>query len=124
MPDPIFVFGSNLAGRHGRGAAQWAVKHRGAIYSRGQGLQGRAYAIPTKDANLVALPLGSISIYVAEFLRFARTYPELEFELTAIGCGLAGYQPEQIAPMFADAPENVRLPVAFHRVLHPEEFAE
>lgn len=111
---PVFVFGSNLAGRHGKGAAKWALENRGAIYGVGMGLQGNSYAIPTKDAAIQTLPLESIRRNVNIFIAFAKAHPEMTFELTPIGCGLAGYKHEQIAPMFADAPGNV---------LKPEEFA-
>lgn len=116
-PTPVFVFGSNLAGRHGKGAALWARQHRGAIYGQGVGAQGNAYAIPTKDERLRVLPLEAIRPHVAAFLDHARRHPGKVFELTPIGCGLAGYAPAQIAPMFADAPANVRLPDAFAAVL-------
>lgn len=111
--DPVFVFGSNLAGRHGKGAALWARQHRGAIYGQGVGFQGNAYAIPTKDHRLRVLPLDVIRSHVDAFLIFAREHTDLRFQLTPIGCGLAGYRPDQIAPMFADAPANVTLPDAF-----------
>lgn len=88
--DPVFVFGSNLAGRHGKGAALWARQHRGAIYGQGAGPQGNAYAIPTKDRQLRVLPLDVIRGYVREFLDYAHRQPNLRFELTPIGCGLAG----------------------------------
>lgn len=114
----IFVFGSNLAGRHGKGAALYAVQHHGAIRGQGVGLQGNAWAIPTKDHHLRTLPLDQIGLYVAAFLAQAEVlYRDREFEVTAIGCGLAGYAPEQIAPMFRDAPPNCHLPVAFTDVL-------
>lgn len=113
----IFVFGSNLAGRHGKGAALDAVRHYGAIYGQGVGLQGRSYAIPTKGRTLARLPLGAIRYYVTEFLIFAVEHPELEFHVTAVGCGLAGYKPEQIAPMFTPRPHNVLLPTAFLEAL-------
>lgn len=118
--DPVFVFGSNLAGRHGKGAALWARQHRGAVYGRGVGPQGNAYAIPTKDGRLQVLPLDVIRNHVDAFLVYARRKPELSFELTPIGCGLAGYRPEQIAPMFAEAPTNVILPQDFCAVLGAE----
>lgn len=114
---PVFVFGSNLAGRHGKGAALWARQHRGAIYGQGAGPQGCAYAIPTKDRQLRVLPLAAIRGDVDMFLSYARRRPDLRFEVTPIGCGLAGYRPDQIAPMFADAPANVMLPDAFRAVL-------
>jgi hypothetical protein len=92
VTEPIFVFGSNLAGRHGKGAALWARQHRGAIYGQGIGLQGNSYAIPSKDSQLRTLPLGVIEQHVSAFLAFARSRPELTFQLTPIGCGLAGYR--------------------------------
>jgi hypothetical protein len=112
MP-PVFVFGSNLAGRHGKGAALWVREHRGAIYGQGEGLQGNSYGIPTKDKRLKTLPLDAIAKHVATFVDFARAHPGTVFQLTPIGCGLVGYTPPQIAPMFEDAPENVILPEEF-----------
>jgi hypothetical protein len=112
----IFVFGSNLAGRHGKGAALFAKQFHGAIYGVGEGLQGNSYAIPTKDAKLRSRPLPDISFSVLEFLNFATNHPKLTFQVTAIGCGLAGYSPEQIAPMFQaiqPVPSNVILPKEF-----------
>jgi hypothetical protein len=106
----IFVFGSNLAGRHGKGAALYALKHHGAIYGQGTGLQGNSYAIPTKDARLCTLPLDVIQTYVEEFLAFARQHDGMLFTVTRIGCGLAGYTDAQIAPMFVNVPKNVTLP--------------
>lgn len=117
--DKVFVFGSNLAGRHGAGAALWARKNRGAIYGQGWGLQGNSYAIPTKDANLKTLPLDDIASSVAIFLEFALSHPEIEFEVTPIGCGLAGYQPKDIAWMFnLPPPRNVHLPAPFIAALN------
>jgi hypothetical protein len=113
----IFVFGSNLAGRHGKGAALHAVKYCGAIYGQGEGRQGLSYGIPTKDERLCAIALPEVSEYVRKFKAYASLNPSLIFKLTPIGCGLAGYRPEQIAPMFADAPPNVILPDEFKRVL-------
>jgi hypothetical protein len=113
----IFVFGSNLAGRHGRGAALAARYRHGAIYGQGEGLQGRSYAIPTKDAKLQPLRLAYIVAHVLRFLAFAGDHPELTFRVTPIGCGLAGFTPAQIAPMFRDSPGNVILPDVFKVVL-------
>ena len=113
MTDRVFVFGSNLAGRHGEGAALHARQHCGAIYGQGIGLQGRSYAIPTKDERLKTLPLPVISQHVEQFKAFAARNPGMFFEVTPIGCGLAGYTPEQIAPMFKDAPSNCILPGSF-----------
>ena len=106
----IFVFGSNLAGRHGKGAALTAIKEYGAVYGQGNGLWGQSYAIPTKDVYLRTLPLETIRFYVEVFLGIARERPELTFNVTRIGCGLAGYADKDIAPMFKDAPLNCELP--------------
>ena len=113
----IFVFGSNLAGRHGKGAALEARQKHGAIYGQGIGLQGCSYGIPTKDKSIRTLPLNEIKGYVDEFIEFARNSPDMKFLVTRIGCGLAGYQDKDIAPMFKDAPSNCVLPeswVAFN----------
>lgn len=109
----VFVFGSNLAGRHGKGAALDAVRQWGAIRGRGIGMQGRSYAIPTKDASLEPLPLPAIAKHVAVFLAFAEQHPEHLFQVTAIGTGLAGYSAAEIAPMFEGHTINVHLPFAF-----------
>jgi hypothetical protein len=107
---PVFVFGSNHAGRHGKGAALFARQHRGAIYGQGKGMQGNSYAIPTKDESLRSLSLEQIAYHVRDFLADAHSRPDLQFEVTRIGCGLAGYTDAQIAPMFASAPPNCILP--------------
>lgn len=110
---PVFVFGSNEAGRHGKGAAKFAREWRGAVYGQGWGLQGNSFAIPTKDAHLRTLPLEVIKTYVDKFLVFCAAHPDKTFQITPIGCGLAGYKPEQIAPMFKDVPTNCMLPLEF-----------
>lgn len=109
----IFVFGSNLAGRHGKGAALHARQHYGAEYGVGEGRTGNAYAIPTKDADIRAMRVSRIERYVVRFLIYARAHPELTFMVPAVGCGLAGHTPAQIAPLFRDAPENCKLPREF-----------
>lgn len=109
-PVPIFVFGSNLAGRHGKGAALWAKQHRGAIYGQGHGIQGNSYAIPTKGHQLETLPPWMIEGFVDEFLVFAHKYHFRRFQLTPIGCGLAGYSREQIEPMFRGGLPNIIWP--------------
>lgn len=106
----IFVFGSNLVGRHGRGAARHAVVYHHAVYGVGFGFQGESFAIPTKGRQLQVLPLGQISQHVRLFLEFAQSNPASQFYVTRVGCGLAGYTDLQIAPMFHDAPENCQLP--------------
>lgn len=109
----IFVFGSNLAGRHGKGAALEARKNWGAIYGVGWGQQGNSYAIPTKDRQLLTLPLAVIEKHVSDFIEYAISHPGWTFRLTAIGTGLAGYTSADIAPMFKDAPANVIMPEEF-----------
>ena len=110
---PIFVFGSNEAGIHGAGAALHAQQKHGAILGRGVGLQGYSYAIPTKDRRLHTLPLSVIHGYVQDFVHFALDHPSLTFEVTRIGCGLAGYTDADIAPLFRGAPANCRLPAGW-----------
>lgn len=102
----IFVFGSNLAGRHGKGAALFARANHGAVYGVGIGRTGEAYAIPTKDEYIRTLPLERIEKYVEEFKQYARANPDLKFNITKVGCGLAGYKDFQIAPMFKSSPTN------------------
>ena len=106
----IFVFGSNLAGRHGKGAALHAKKFHGAIYGQGIGLQGNSYGIPTKDHRVKTLPLDTIKPHVDDFIDFAKANPLLSFQVTKIGCGLAGYGEHEIAPMFIGASSNCILP--------------
>lgn len=97
-----FVFGSNLAGIHGKGAALHARKHYGALSGQGIGLQGNAYAIPTKNRELQALSIPSIKGAIDHFLRFVIKSTFREFNVTQIGCGLAGFTPGQIAPLFLE----------------------
>ena len=110
----IFVFGSNLDGMHGGGAARVAHMTFGAIWGQGVGLQGRSYAIPTMHGGVE-----SIRPYVDEFITFAQEHPEMTFLVTRIGCGIAGFTDEQIAPLFIRAleMENVVLPRTFVNVL-------
>ena len=104
----IFVFGSNEAGCHGKGAALNARLHHGAIYGQGVGPQGTSFAIPTKSHHLRALPIEGIEWYVSMFKEYARRHQYHTFNVTRIGCGLAGFRDQDIAPMFADAPRNCR----------------
>lgn len=111
----IFVFGSNLSGRHGKGAAKTALKW-GAVWGQAEGLQGRTYGIPTKNASITkTLDLLSIGKFVENFILFAKNNPELTFLVTEIGCGLAGLKPRQVAPLFKNCEhlENVYLPETF-----------
>lgn len=112
-PGQIFVFGSNLAGIHGAGAAAQAHEQFGAEWNVGEGPTGQCYAIPTKDYNIKTRPLSLVQKSVAQFLLYAKNNPQLTFLVTAIGCGLAGYNASQIAPFFENHTNNVILPVEF-----------
>ena len=106
----VWVFGSNQAGRHGKGAAKIAHVNFGARYGVGSGRTGDAYAIPTKDKHLNVLSLDAIFVAVDAFLLHAKSHPKTDFFVTRIGCVLAGYSDEQIGPMFATATPNCSLP--------------
>lgn len=117
-PGEIFVFGSNLRGIHGAGAAKQA-KEFGACLGVGWGRAGETYAIPTKvSPQSKALGLRDIEVFVSEFINYAKYHPELRFLVTKVGCGLAGYKADSIAPMFKPCLElsNVLLPLEFHKV--------
>ncbi len=126
------VFGANLAGRHGAGSALWARQKWGAIPGSGVGFQSvcfegdavnparSSYAIPTKDRDLKVLPLDQIRDWVGAFLVFSGEHPEITFRVVAIGCGLAGFRPDQVAPMFACAPANCELPREFKEILEKQ----
>lgn len=107
QPNEIFVFGSNLSGHHGGGAALLAMNKWGAIWGQGVGLQGQTYGIPTMQGGVE-----TIRPYVDEFIQFANKHPEMTFLVTEIGCGIAGFTPQEIAPLFAKATttENIHLP--------------
>ncbi len=109
----VFVFGSNLEGMHGGGAARLAMKW-GAIWGQGVGLQGQTYAIPTMHGGV-----REIQPYVDQFIAFAEAHPTMKFLVTEIGCGIAGFNPAQIAPLFqrGKAVENIYLPQRFLDVL-------
>ena len=106
----IFVFGSNLAGMHGGGAAMMAEMKFGAIWGQGVGLQGQSYAIPTMQGGVE-----TIKPYVDDFIEFAKNHPELKFYVTRIGCGIAGFDDSEIAPLFKEAINviNIILPEQF-----------
>lgn len=115
QPNEIFVFGSNLSGMHGGGAARLAYQKFGAIWGQGVGLQGQSYGIPTMQGGV-----DTIKPYVDEFIEFAKTHPQLKFLVTEIGCGIAGFSVEEIAPLFEQAieVENIYLPERFWLVLN------
>ena len=102
----IFTFGSNLSGIHGAGAARFAHQNKGAVMGKGIGLQGQSYAIPTKGVNITFMPLIQVARYIRQFREFALERPELDFQVTQVGCGLAGFTKEQIAPLFKSSPSN------------------
>ncbi|MGI6291203.1 MAG: hypothetical protein ACOXZH_02075 [Bacteroidales bacterium] len=109
----VFVFGSNLTGAHGGGAAKLAMNW-GAIWGKGVGLQGQTYAIPTMQGGVE-----TIQPYVDEFISFAKKHPELKFLVTEIGCGIAGFTVKEIAPLFKKAidEKNIFLPESFYNEL-------
>ena len=111
-PNEVFVFGSNLGGFHGGGAARVAMQRFGAVWGQGVGLQGQSYAIPTMQGGVE-----TIKPYVDEFIAFAKAHPELTFYVTRIGCGIAGFQDKEIAPLFADAISvpNIILPLQWEQ---------
>lgn len=117
--DIIFVFGSNLAGRHGAGAALFANQWYGAVRGVGCGPTGRAYAIPTKDHDMNVLRLLRIAEHVHDFLEYARRHPELKFFVTRIGCGYAGYTNPDIAPKFRGAPDNCMFEQSWKEYISP-----
>ena len=109
-PNEIFVFGSNLEGRHAGGAARIAVEKFGAVWGQGVGAQGQCYAIPTMHGGIE-----DIKPYVDEFIEFAKQHPEMTFLVTRIGCGIAGFTDKEIAPLFKECinMDNVILPRSF-----------
>ncbi|ABM97029.1 A1S_2505 family phage non-structural protein [Methylibium petroleiphilum] len=119
----IFVFGSNLAGRHGAGSAKAARERYGARYGVGVGRTGSAYAIPTKDGRsggslsrpAEILPLAVVRGHIEQFISYARSNPEARFFVTRVGCGLAGFKDDEIGPAFAGAPANCSLPAEWKR---------
>lgn len=115
-PNEVFVFGSNLQGAHGGGAARMAYENFGAVWGKGVGMYGKTYAIPTMQGGV-----GTIKPYVDDFLQFVSVHGELDFLVTEIGCGIAGFTPHEIAPLFFKAIENdiknVFLPESFYNVL-------
>lgn len=113
-PDDIFVFGSNLQGQHLGGAARVAYEKFGAIWGQGVGIQGQSYAIPTMQGGVE-----TIKPYVDDFIKLAREWDQNTFYVTRIGCGIAGFSDEEIAPLFAEAYGlyNVRLPKSFADII-------
>ena len=119
--DEMFVFGSNLAGNHAGGAALTALKRFGAQMGQGEGPQGQSYAIPTMQGGVE-----TIKPYVDRFIDLAREWDQTTFYVTKIGCGIAGFTPEEIAPLFDEALDlyNVRLPESFVKVIRAKRARE
>lgn len=113
-PHEIFVFGSNLSGSHGGGAAALAYRKWGAVWGQGVGLQGQTYGIPTMLGGV-----DTIRPYVDDFIRFAKQHPEMTFLVTEIGCGIAGFKVSEMAPLFVEAipVENIHLPASSWGIL-------
>lgn len=115
QPNEVFVFGSNLAGHHGGGAAKLAYLKFGAVYGEGIGHFGQSYALPTKDKNIETLPIETIGTRVEELYNYIVRNNHLFFIITKVGCGLAGYNTEEIKPLFVKfiGLENISLPYEF-----------
>lgn len=118
----IFVFGSNEAGIHGAGAAKLAFDKFGAVWGVGFGHRGQSFAVPSKDKKIITMPVNKIKPYVDDFLLYALANPNLTFFVTEIGCGLAGYEPANIAPLFRLGVDlqNLHLPERFWNILNLE----
>lgn len=111
--DTIFVFGSNMAGTHQGGAAKTALLHFGAAKGSGRGWSGQSYAIPTMNEHLQQMPLSQIEHYIEDFKIYTKNHPHNTYFITSVGCGVAGYKVEEIAPMFKGISKNVIFPVSF-----------
>ena len=114
-PNEVFVFGSNLGGFHGGGAARAAYNKFGAVWGQGVGMQGQSYAIPTMQGGVE-----TVAPYVDEFIEYAKQHPELLFRVTRIGCGIAGFTNEEMAPLFKAACEmdNISFPNGWREIIH------
>lgn len=113
----VFVFGSNLAGIHGAGAARTAMQQHGARWGQGIGRTGNAYAIPTKDESIRSMTLPEIAPFVEKFIQYAKEHSEEQFFVTRIGCGLAGFRDLDIGPMFNGVPANCIMPKEWERYI-------
>lgn len=111
--DTVFVFGSNMAGNHAGGAARTALQHFGAVQGVGRGWAGQSYAIPTMNEHLQQMPLSQIQHYIDDFKIYTKNHPKMTYFITSVGCGIAGYKTEEIAPMFKGISHNVIFPISF-----------
>src|SRR6218665_1904036 len=117
----IFVFGSNLSGIHGAGAAAVALDKHHAEWGVGEGLTGNSYALPTKGVRITFMPLEEVIKHIRKFVEFANTHPELEFQVTRVGCGLAGFKDREIAPHFQFTKDNCLFDNVWKPVLGPKK---
>ena len=113
----IFVFGSNLSGIHGAGAAKYAAKHYGAVYGVGEGMSGKSYALPTKGINISFMTLIEVKPHIQKFIKYAYDHPNDKFQLTQVGCGLGGFRKEEITPLFINASSNIYYDEAWKSLL-------
>ncbi len=126
-PGTVFVFGSNRDGIHGAGAARYAYKYCGAVWEHGEGLTGDvatgacSYAIPTKRNTAFSLSLQEVKNHVDKFIEFAWEHRDLNFFVTRIGCGLAGFTDNDIGPMFKYAPPNCELPIGWEQYTEDDD---
>lgn len=116
-PHLVMVFGSNLAGRHGLGSAVSAKKYFGARYGAGDGFSGRSYGIPTKDEHIKTRSLEAVTNSIYSFTAFSSLYRRYTFLITRVGCGLAGFHDEDIAPLFAGVGDNCILPTQWREII-------
>jgi hypothetical protein len=118
LDERIFVFGSNEIGIHGGGAAWYAHKKLGAVWTVGEGLTGKTYALPTCSAPGKPIPFSLLELYVGRFILFAESHPELRFFVSAVGCGIAGFNETDVAYLFKHAPENCDLPPKWYQLMN------
>ncbi len=120
-PSYVFVFGSNHRAAHGRGAAAHAKQYHGAKNGIAEGIQGKSYGLPTKSVNMKTLTLTQIRRHVSVFIEFAKNHPEMKFHVTEIGTGLAGIPHTDMAPMFANAPDNCVLSERWKKIINEQK---
>lgn len=115
--DQVFVFGSNLAGNHRKGAAKTALDKFGAMQGVGRGWSGQSFAIPTQNEHLQPMPLHQVEHYINDFKIYTQNHPKQTYFVTAVGCGSTGFPVQDIAPMFKGISDNVILPIRFKAFL-------
>ena len=118
----IFVAGTNLDGKHGAGSAKYARDHEGLRMGVGRGLDGNSYALPTVGHKFARMTLPQVAVEVGRFIEVARQYEFEQFKVTRVGCALAGFTDEQIAPLFVDAPANCLFDEAWKPFLPTRRF--